>query len=84
MKNTMKKMLDLSLLENQVAECRGFSDKHLDKMVAKVQDGVDKLVAKYPGMQRVKISSGLRGTRYYIEFPIVSKNFDAFSLLMDT
>ena len=32
----------------------------------------------------MKIDSGLRGTRYFIEFPIVTKNFDAFSLLNST
>lgn len=35
-------------------------------------------------MPNVKISSGLRGVRYYIEFPIVGKNVDAFSLLTST
>jgi len=32
-------------------------------------------------MEKVKIQSGLRGTKYYIEFPIVAENVDAFSLL---
>ena len=26
----------------------------------------------------------MRGTRYFIEFPIVSKNFNAFSMVSDT
>jgi len=35
-------------------------------------------------MSRPNISSGLRGTRYFIEFPITGKNVDAFSILAST
>ena len=37
-----------------------------------------------PNTPRVKISSGLRGLRYFIEFPIVKQNFDAYSLMQQT
>ena len=50
----------------------------------KVNAGVQDLKTKYPGLPDVKISHGLRGVRYYIEFPIVGKNVDAFSLLTST
>jgi hypothetical protein len=35
-------------------------------------------------MPNVKISSGLRGVRYFVEFPIIGRNVDAFSLLTST
>jgi len=50
----------------------------------KVHTGVAELKEKHPGMPDVKVSSGLRGVRYYIEFPIVGKNVDAFSILTST
>ena len=50
----------------------------------KVSAGIDELKVKYPGIPDVKISSGLRGTRYFIEFPIIGPNVDAFSLLTST
>ena len=29
----------------------------------------------------MKLLSGLRGTKYFVEFPIAARNFDAYSLL---
>jgi hypothetical protein len=52
--------------------------------MGRVERGLDELQARYPGMQKVKVSSGLRGTRYFVEFPIVGRNVDAFSLLVST
>ena len=37
---------------------------------------------KNPTLQGPKLSSGLRGTRYFIEFPIEGENVDAFSILI--
>jgi hypothetical protein len=31
-------------------------------------------------MKRININSGLRGVRYFIEFPIVTRKFDALAL----
>ena len=39
---------------------------------------------KYPGRTKPKLRSGLRGPKYYIEFPIAGKNIDAFSLILTT
>jgi len=50
----------------------------------KVEVGLEELYKKYPGMPKVKISHGLRGVRYFVEFPIVARNIDAFSLLTST
>jgi len=69
---------------HQTAECAGgsgFTDKNLEDFKDKVSEGVDKLVEQNPNVQRVRIQSGLRGTRYFIEFPIDARNFDAYSLL---
>jgi len=33
-------------------------------------------------MQKPKLKHGLRGTRYYIEFPITGKNFNAFNFIL--
>lgn len=56
----------------------------LDAITDKVHNGVAELKEKHPGMPDVKVSSGLRGVRYYIEFPIVGKHVDAFSILTST
>lgn len=50
----------------------------------KINHGLEALFEKYPNMRRVNVSSGLRGVRYFLEFPIVAKNVDAFSLLTST
>ena len=52
--------------------------------MSKVDAGLEKLYKKYPRMEQVKVSHGLRGIRYFVEFPIVGKNVDAFSLLTST
>ena len=68
----------------QPAECAAFRDKHLDAIMSKVEEGIRELIEKNPGMPEVKLASGLRGTRYYIEFPIMARNVDAMSLLTST
>ena len=74
----------LYFMNKEEAECASFSDKILDATMDKINAGVDEVIAKNPGMQKVKISSGLRGVRYFIEFPIIGQNVDAFSLLSST
>ena len=59
-----------------------FSDKHLAKCLEHVDRGIEELKKKYPGYQAPKIKSGLRGIRYFIEFPISGKNIDVFSLIL--
>ena len=65
--------------EEENAEC-GFTDKNLDGIMQKIQNGVEDLQSKYPDMKQVKINSGLRGVRYFIEFPIITRKFDALAL----
>ena len=79
--NEIECLLPTSFL--RPAECvgTGYSDKNLDDFKDKVDDGIDKLVAANPNVQRVKLVSGLRGTKYFVEFPITVRNFDAYSLL---
>lgn len=70
-----------------VAECAsgsGLSDKNLVQVMSQVDAGLEKLYRKHPTMEQVKVSHGLRGIRYFLEFPIVGKNVDAFSLLTST
>ena len=74
----------LYFMNKEEAECASFSDKVLDATMDKINAGVEEVISKNPGMQKVKISSGLRGVRYFIEFPIVGHNVDAFSLLSST
>jgi hypothetical protein len=50
----------------------------------KVNKGIDELLKKNPNMPKVKINYGLRGIRYFVEFPIIGKNIDSFSLLVNT
>jgi len=62
-------------MKTQLAECASsqgaFSDKNLQLVMKKVDEGLDDLYSKYPGMQKVKVNHGLRGIRYFVEFPIV-------------
>lgn len=39
---------------------------------------------KYPGRVKPVIKSGLRGPKYYIEFPIAGRNVDIFGLILST
>ena len=50
----------------------------------KVDKGIYKLMKKYPGRTKPVVKSGLRGPKYFIEFPIVGKNIDAVGLLLAT
>ncbi len=70
--------------EQYKTECAKFSDKNLEKALAQIEDGIKELQTKIPNMSRPNINSGLRGTRYFIEFPITGKNIDAFSILAST
>jgi hypothetical protein len=56
----------------------------LDGALEKIDKGIKDLKVKYPSIQSVNMNYGLRGTRYFIEFPIVGKNVDAFSILIAT
>jgi len=76
-------MSSVSGLRSTLAECQ-FSDKHLAGVLDKVDKGIVKLMKKYPGKQEPKIKSGLRGPKYYIEFPISGRNVDAFGLILST
>lgn len=81
----MKDKFNMSLIGNiQSAECGKFMDKHLEGALDKLDKGLKDLETKYPGIQRANLSYGLRGTRYYIEFPITGRNIDAFSILTKT
>ena len=57
-------------------------DKYLDSAMNRLDDGIKDLLIKYPDMKRPMLSSGHRGTRYFIEFPVTGKNVDAFSILV--
>mgnify|MGYP001121540594 CR=1 FL=1 len=65
-------------------ECGQFMDKHLKEVLDKIEDGIDKLNRKYPHAKKPKIKSGLRGPRYFIEFPITGHKVDAFGLILAT
>jgi len=72
-------------IDQNVAECQAnFTDKNLTQVMDKIDEGLEELYKKYPGMPKVKVNHGLRGVRYFVEFPIVGKNIDAFSLLTST
>ena len=61
--------------------CSSISDKNLDSAISSIEQGMKSLKAKYPSIQRPNLNSGMRGTRYFIEFPMTSRNLDAFSIL---
>jgi len=56
-------------------------DKHLNGCLNKIDLGVEGIKNANPGYKVPKITSGLRGTKYFIEFPIVGRNFDAFKMV---
>lgn len=60
-----------------------FTDKHLKGCIEKIDKGIEGIKKRHPGYERPKITSGLRGTRYYIEFPIVGRNVDVFTLILN-
>lgn len=66
-----------------VAYCSRFSDKHLDGAIAKIEDGIKELELKNPKMPKKAniLNYGLRGTRYFIEFPITGKDVDALAII---
>ena len=39
---------------------------------------------KYPGREKPVVKAGLRGPKYFIEFPIAGKNVDMFGLILST
>jgi hypothetical protein len=50
----------------------------------KVDEKLEELYERKPHTPKVKVQSGLRGTRYFIEFPVVKNNVDAYSLMQKT
>ncbi len=70
--------------ENRQNECLNYTDKNLTQAVTVLQDKFMVIQKKYPNCPKPNINFGLRGTRYFIEFPIAGKNIDAFGLLVTT
>ena len=68
---------------SRLSECQ-FSDRYLAGAMDKVETGVTELLKQYPGRQKPIVKSGLRGPRYYIEFPLAGKSIDAFGLILGT
>ena len=79
---TAYNMSELPLV-HQPAEA-AFKDKNLESVIEKINDGLEALYEKYPNMQRVRVHSGMRGIRYFLEFPIKARHIDAYSLLTAT
>ena len=79
-----KGIIPTLLSSRPVAECARFKDKFLEGALSKIEEGVKGLSQQYPGIQKPNLNYGLRGTRYFIEFPITGKNVDAFSILSQT
>ena len=58
-----------------------YTDKQLDAVRNQFDDGIEKIIEKHPGMRRPVVKSGVRGTRYFFEFEIQKKHFDAFEIV---
>lgn len=56
----------------------------MNGVLEKIELGLQEVYKRHPDIPRVKISSGNRGLRYYIEFPIVTRNVNALALLEST
>lgn len=83
-RKVLNQMFPSSLLSGSLSECVGFNDKHLSACMDKVEKGIEKLGESIPGFKRPELKCGLRGTRYFIEFPIVGRNVDVFSIILQT
>lgn len=59
------------------------ADKHLDGFMTKIIEGIKDLEFKYPDMDKKvgSINSGMRGTKYYIEFPFAGTNSEAIQII---
>lgn len=49
--------------------------------MTRLDNGVRELQYKYPDMKRPVFQAGIRGTRYYVEFPISDKQVDAVGIV---
>jgi len=49
-----------------------------------IDAGIPVLESKYPNFNKPKITYGLRGTRYFVEFPIINKRVDAYNYVTGT
>ena len=54
----------------KLAECQSFSDKQLEGVLDKINRGIDQIALNTPFYVCPEIKSGLRGTRYFIEFSV--------------
>jgi len=54
-----------------IGECSNGTDKNLEGALNKIDSRMKDLAFKYPEMKWQMVSSGFRGTKYFIEFPIV-------------
>lgn len=72
---------------SELASCSGgakFSvgrDRNLTVVLDAVDAGIPALEVKYPGFKKPKVTYGLRGTRYFVEFPIINNRVEAFSYI---
>ena len=55
---------------SKIAECQSFSDKQLEGVLDKINRGIDQIALNTPFYICPDIKSGLRGTRYFIEFSV--------------
>ena len=58
-------------------ECE-FKDKRIVEIIDLVDEGVAKLKEKYPNFDGPNVKFGLRGTKYYVEFPVTAHNVDCY------
>jgi len=49
-----------------------------------VDAGIAGIQVRHPDFVKPKLKFGLRGIRYYVEFPILAKHIDAFSYILGT
>ena len=67
----------------RLGECE-HRDRNLNTIVEMIEAGLPALQLKHPTFQKPKVKYGIRGVRYYIEFPITARRIDAFSYVVKT
>jgi hypothetical protein len=65
------------------AECE-FRDKNMSMILDLLEQGYPGIRSKHSNFVKPKLTYGLRGTRYFLEFPILAINVDTFQYIVNT
>jgi len=73
-----------SILTPQAPSSCEFRDRNMIQILDLVEAGIPALEKKHPGFKKPRLTYGLRGIRYFLEFPVINRKVDAFSYIVNT